>query len=550
MGGQTSLLVGLLATLMCVLVGTLYGATAGYYGGRIDEILMRFVDFLYGIPYMFLVILIMLMFADSARGDPLPVFLALGLLQWLSMARVVRGQVLALREQEFVLAARLTGASDLRIILRHILPNVLGIVIVLRHAHGARRDPARVVPVLPGPGREALLGPAGVGGGGGGEPDPLLLVAADVPEPVPDAHAALAQLPGRRAARRLRPEEPPMTPPTSPAAPASDVVLSVRDLTTEFVTDGGLVRAVDGVSFDVRRGEVLGIVGESGCGKSVTNLSLLRLLPRPQGRIVEGQVLFDGRDLVTLSEPGIRAIRGNRIAMIFQDPMTCLNPYLTVEEQLAEVGQLHLKLSRRRGRGARGRRCSTQVGIADAGRRIRSYPHQFSGGMRQRVMIAMALLCDPDVLIADEPTTALDVTIQAQILELLRRPAPRARHGHHPDHARPGRGGGHLRPRAGHVRRARRGGGARRASSSRVPPTPTRRRCCAACRALDGAAHARLVSIDGLPPRLDRGPFGACTFLPRCALPAASLRAGRPAARRARARAACAAACCPRSRCR
>lgn len=121
---------GLLATLMCVLVGTLYGATAGYYGGRIDEILMRFVDFLYGIPYMFLVILIMLMFADSARGDPLPVFLALGLLQWLSMARVVRGQVLALREQEFVLAARLTGASDLRIILRHILPNVLGIVIV------------------------------------------------------------------------------------------------------------------------------------------------------------------------------------------------------------------------------------------------------------------------------------------------------------------------------------------------------------------------------------------------------------------------------------
>lgn len=129
-GGQTSLEVGLLATLICVLVGTLYGATAGYYGGRVDEILMRFVDFLYGIPYMFLVILIMLMFADSDRGDPLPVFLALGLLQWLSMARVVRGQVLALREQEFVLAARLVGASDLRIILRHILPNVLGIVIV------------------------------------------------------------------------------------------------------------------------------------------------------------------------------------------------------------------------------------------------------------------------------------------------------------------------------------------------------------------------------------------------------------------------------------
>ncbi|MCB9683288.1 MAG: ABC transporter ATP-binding protein [Alphaproteobacteria bacterium] len=199
---------------------------------------------------------------------------------------------------------------------------------------------------------------------------------------------------------------------------SGDVVLQVDDLRTHFRTDGGLVKAVDGVSFEVRRGEILGLVGESGSGKSVTNLSILRLVPTPPGIHAGGRILFDGTDLLTVPERQLRAYRGNRIAMIFQDPMTSLNPYLRVSRQLTEVLELHEGLDR----GAARRRAIElleMVGIPDPGGRIDQYPHQFSGGMRQRVMIAMALACKPELLLADEPTTALDVTIQAQILELI-----------------------------------------------------------------------------------------------------------------------------------
>jgi oligopeptide/dipeptide ABC transporter ATP-binding protein len=202
------------------------------------------------------------------------------------------------------------------------------------------------------------------------------------------------------------------------------MLLELRSLKTHFFTEEGVVRAVDGISLSVDRGEVLGIVGESGSGKSVTGLSILRLVPDPPGRIVEGEILLrreDGgaEDLVKSSEARMERVRGDRIAMIFQDPMTSLNPYLRVGEQLGEVLTLHRGVT-----SAEARRRSlsmlSDVGIPAASSRIDDYPHQLSGGMRQRVMIAMALLCDPDLLIADEPTTALDVTIQAQILELLR----------------------------------------------------------------------------------------------------------------------------------
>ncbi|HEX8709942.1 MAG TPA: ABC transporter ATP-binding protein [Pyrinomonadaceae bacterium] len=194
-------------------------------------------------------------------------------------------------------------------------------------------------------------------------------------------------------------------------------LLEVRNLQTHFPTRAGLVRAVDGVSFYVDRGELLGLVGESGCGKSITALSVMRLISEP-GKIVGGEIDFDGEDLLAASEARMREIRGDDIAMIFQDPMTSLNPVYKVGEQIAEALRLHRGMTRKEAREA-AIEAMKEVAIPDPGRRVDDYPHQLSGGMRQRVMIAMALACDPKLLIADEPTTALDVTIQAQILELL-----------------------------------------------------------------------------------------------------------------------------------
>src|SRR2546427_12731094 len=195
-------------------------------------------------------------------------------------------------------------------------------------------------------------------------------------------------------------------------------LLEVKNLATHFPTRAGLVRAVDGVSFHLDRGELLGLVGESGCGKSMTALSIMRLIT-PPGKIVAGEILFDGQSLLQLSNREMRDVRGNDVAMIFQDPMTSLNPVFTVGEQIAEALRLHRGLSRKDARQA-AVAAMREVAIPDPEVRADDYPHQLSGGMRQRVMIAMALACDPKLLIADEPTTALDVTIQAQILELMR----------------------------------------------------------------------------------------------------------------------------------
>ena len=197
-------------------------------------------------------------------------------------------------------------------------------------------------------------------------------------------------------------------------------LLSVQGLTTAFHTDRGVVRAVNEVSLEVPKGKTLAVVGESGCGKSVTALSILRLIPSPPGVIEAGKILFGGNDLLAYSEKQMRSVRGARVSMIFQEPMTSLNPVYTVGNQVAEVLRIHKKASRREARG-RVIELLTQVGIPAPEKRVDSYPHQLSGGMRQRVMIAMALACDPELLLADEPTTALDVTIQAQILDLLRR---------------------------------------------------------------------------------------------------------------------------------
>ena len=201
-------------------------------------------------------------------------------------------------------------------------------------------------------------------------------------------------------------------------ASSEELALDVKDLQTWFYTRQGIVKAVDGVSFNLRKGETLGIVGESGCGKSITALSVMRLVPDPPGRIIGGRVTLDGRDLLDLDEAEMRLVRGNDISMIFQEPMTSLNPVLTIGYQIAEALILHRDMSRQQAL-ARAVEMLDMMRIPEAAQRAREYPHQLSGGMRQRAMIAMALACNPKVLIADEPTTALDVTIQAQILDLI-----------------------------------------------------------------------------------------------------------------------------------
>jgi oligopeptide transport system ATP-binding protein len=290
-------------------------------------------------------------------------------------------------------------------------------------------------------------------------------------------------------------------------------LLQIKELRTHFFTDEGVVRAVDGISYDVQEGETMGLVGESGCGKSVSALSILRLIPSPPGKIVGGEVWFDGEDLLKVDEEEIRHVRGNRIAMIFQEPMTSLNPVLTIGRQITEALELHLKMDRH----AADRRAAElleMVGIPEAHTRLGDYPHQFSGGMRQRVMIAMALSCNPKLLLADEPTTALDVTIQAQILEIM---------------ARLSREFGTaviiITHNLGVVARyANRvnvmyAGKIVEASSARElygkPRHPYTLGLLRSVPRLDEARRDKLVPIEGLPPDLANIPQG-CSFYPRC----------------------------------
>ena len=308
----------------------------------------------------------------------------------------------------------------------------------------------------------------------------------------------------------------------------SSALLSVRGLTTRFRTERGTVTAVDDVSFEVNSGETVAIVGESGSGKSVTALSILRLIPDPPGKIVSGEIIFDGTDLVKLDDKGIRAIRGDRIAMIFQEPMSSLNPSITVGRQIAEPVNLH--------RGTpwakaleRARELLSLVRIPDAATRVSAYPHQFSGGMRQRAMIAMALACEPQLIIADEPTTALDVTVQAQILDLLQDLSRKARSAlilithdlgvvaRYADRVIVMYGGRVVETAPASDLYAR-------------PSHPYTRGLMASIPRLDGDTGRRLVPIEGQPPDLSALPPG-CAFAPRCRQVQDRCRAERPALR-------------------
>ncbi|HEX9036883.1 MAG TPA: ABC transporter ATP-binding protein [Ktedonobacterales bacterium] len=291
-------------------------------------------------------------------------------------------------------------------------------------------------------------------------------------------------------------------------------ILEVKDLQTHFRTREGPVQAVNGVTFDVNEGEAIGIVGESGSGKSVTALSILRLLPMPPAQIVDGAVIFQDQDLVDLNESELRSIRGGKISMIFQDPISSLNPVMRIQDQIVEPLQLHLGMSRTEAL-TRTRSLLEAVGIPDAERRMRSYPHQFSGGMRQRVMIAIAIATNPKLLIADEPTTALDVTIQAQILELLARLRRDLNTAliliTHDLGVVAGVTDRILVMYAGHI--------AERAPTDELfenPRHPYTLGLLGAAPRLDAERGSELVTIPGSPPDLLRPPQG-CPFQPRCA---------------------------------
>ncbi len=291
-------------------------------------------------------------------------------------------------------------------------------------------------------------------------------------------------------------------------------LLDVRNLNTTFRTASGLVRAVDGVSWDVQEGETVALVGESGCGKSVSALSIMRLVAEPAGRIESGEVVYKGRDLLKLSDEEMRGVRGREIAMIFQEPMTSLNPVLSIGRQLTEGLEIHLKMTPSEAR-ARAVELLGMVGIPDPARRLAQYPHHFSGGMRQRMMIAMALACNPSLILADEPTTALDVTIQAQILELMKDLARRLgvamliiTHNL-----------GVVARYADRVNVMYAGRIIERASAAELYANPRHPYTLGLLRSvprLDEPRRARLDPIQGQPPDLTRLPRG-CAFAPRCA---------------------------------
>jgi oligopeptide/dipeptide ABC transporter ATP-binding protein len=299
-----------------------------------------------------------------------------------------------------------------------------------------------------------------------------------------------------------------------PAAGAEAILLEVQSLSTQFATRQGVVRAVDDVSWDVAEGETVALVGESGCGKSVSALSIMRLVAAPAGRIVAGRIVFKGRDLLTLSEEAMRRVRGREIAMIFQEPMTSLNPVLTVGRQVTEGLEIHLGMSAAAAR-ARAVELLGMVGIPDPARRLPQYPHQFSGGMRQRMMIAMALACEPALVLADEPTTALDVTIQAQILELMRDLSRRLGAAmliitHNL---------GVVARYADRVNVMYAGKIIERGTARELYANPRHPYTLGLLRSvprLDEPRRARLAPIEGQPPDLSRLPAG-CAFVPRCA---------------------------------
>jgi peptide/nickel transport system permease protein len=431
-GARVSIAVGLAATLIATLVGSLVGLLAAYFGRAIDQVLMRGIDMLMAFPYLLLALAIV-----AALGPGLfNAMIAIAIVNIPFFARAVRGTTLGLVQREFIEAARLSGFSDLRIIVSELLPNVLPVIVITMSTTigwmiletaglsflglGAQPPQADLGSML-GDGRQLIINAPHVSV----IPGVLILVLViginllgDGLRDVLDPRLASGTL--SRPVARTDALPPPARAADLPPAPERTPLLAIQGLKTQFHVGREVYRAVGGVSFEVRRGEALGIVGESGSGKSVTALSILGLVPTPPGRITAGRILLEGADLLGMPLARLQDVRGDRIAYIFQDPLATLNPLLRVGEQIAETLIRHQGMGRRMA-ARRAVELLELVDMPEPEARARAYPHQLSGGQRQRVVIATALANDPDVIIADEPTTALDVTTQARILRLLDR---------------------------------------------------------------------------------------------------------------------------------
>jgi peptide/nickel transport system permease protein len=428
-GAQVSLRSGFQIVGLALLVAIPIGLLAGFRGGGTDITLMRIMDGLSAFPPLVLALAVVGMLGAGLENA----ILAISLVMIPGFTRLIRAQTLAVREETFIEASRSMGTKPGRIRWRRVLPNVASPLIV---AASLAIGFALIA--------EAQLSLLGFGvqrptSSWGTMIQDARLELAEHPWQVFIPCLALVftilafntlgdgvrdalglGLPKGKQRMKGRLGITTVTRPADTPAPApTDALLQVSDLSVEFVTDDGEATVVDHVSFGVALGEVIAIVGESGSGKTVSSLAVMRLVASPPGRITSGSVMFDGRDLLSLSLVELRAIRGDQIAMVFQDPMTSLNPAYTIQTQLVDTIRLHRSVSKTEAR-ARARELLELVGIPDPDRRLRDYPHQLSGGMRQRALLALALSCEPRLLIADEPTTALDVTVQAQILDLLR----------------------------------------------------------------------------------------------------------------------------------
>ncbi|MFP9136958.1 dipeptide/oligopeptide/nickel ABC transporter permease/ATP-binding protein [Devosia sp. XGJD_8] len=425
-GTQISLIVGISATALAALFGSLIGLVAGYARGVTDSVLMRFVDMLMAFPYILLAIAIV-----AALGPGLlNALYAIALVNIPFFARNIRGVTVSIRNREFVDAARLSGKSHASILFTEVLPNVLPVIVIsmsttvgwmiletaglsflglgaqpptadLGSMLGQARAQLFTAPhasIIPGVMIFALVMSINLLGDG----------VRDVLDPRLRSGALDRPLSVTRIARQTTP----------PASLAEAPVLVVEHLSTGFANGGAVTPAVRDVSFRLGKGECLGIIGESGSGKSVTALSLMGLVASPPGVITSGAVYIGGQDVLSLREQELIALRGARVAYVFQDPLTTLHPLFPVATQIAEAVMAHNQVSKRAAH-QRALELMQTVGIRDSADRASAYPHELSGGQRQRIGIAMALANDPDIIIADEPTTALDVTVQARILELL-----------------------------------------------------------------------------------------------------------------------------------
>ena len=437
-GARVSMKTGLQIIVLALAASVPIGLFSGYRGGKVDNVIMRIMDALSSVPALVLALAIVGVLGPGLTNASIAIAIAVTP----GFVRFVRGQTLAVRQETFVEASHSLGTRERTILRKRILPNVASpLIVTVALASGA---------VLIAESGLSLLGlgsqPPESSWGSMLQRGYQVILTHPWQVIVPGTALALTVLAfnllgdGLRDALGLgvpkavglrgrlglttvgdRSDPPPAVPAPATIAPTDGPapLLTVSGLTVEFLTEAGPVTVVDDVGFSVAPGEVLGIVGESGSGKSVTSLSIMRLIPSPPGRIVRGSVVFDGRDLLSLPFAEMRKVRGNDISMVFQDPMTSLNPAYTVGNLLGEAVRLHQDVNRA-GARARALELLELVGIPDPKRRLDDYPHQLSGGMRQRVLIAMALASRPRLLIADEPTTALDVTVQAQILDLLR----------------------------------------------------------------------------------------------------------------------------------